>query len=70
MRGFERFIGTSGVHLADDPINFKQTLRQVMGLPPLTLSPTDIEARHTVLWDNCLKPLAGLLASLAGVAGV
>lgn len=68
MRGFERFIGTPGVHLADDPINFKQTLRQVMRLPPLTLSPTDIEARRTVLWDNCLKPLAGLLASLAGVA--
>ena len=70
MRGFERFIGAHGVFLADDPITFKRTLRQVMGLPSLTLSPEDVEARRTVLWDSCLKPLSGLLASLAAEARV
>jgi hypothetical protein len=70
MRGFERFIGAHGVFLADDPITFKRTLRQVMGLPPLTLSPEDVETRRTVLWESCLKPLSGLLASLASEARV
>jgi glycosyltransferase involved in cell wall biosynthesis len=70
MRGFERFVGAHGVFIADDPIAFKRTLRQVMGLPPLTLSPVDVEARRTVLWDCCLKPLSGLLASLAAEARV
>lgn len=68
MRGFERFIGEHGVFLADDPITFKRTLRQVMGLPPLALSPEDVDARRSVLWESCLKPLSGLLASLAAEA--
>ncbi len=64
MRGFERFIGAHGVFLADDPITFKRTLRHAMGLPPLLLSPEDVEARRSVLWESCLKQLPGLLASL------
>ncbi len=65
MRGFERFIGGSGIFLADDPSSFKRALRQAMSAPPLILSPAEIEARRTVLWESCLKPLPSMLASLS-----
>jgi hypothetical protein len=65
MRGFERFIGAPGVLLADGSTKFKQALRRAMNSPPCTLSSADVEARRTVLWDSCLKPLPALVASMA-----
>lgn len=64
MRGFESFIGASGVHLADDPISFKQVLRDVMSSPPLCLSKDEIEMRKVVLWESCLAPLHGMINTL------
>ena len=64
MRGFERFIGASGVHLADDPAAFKRALRVVMASAPLTLSEQEIDARRSVLWESCLNPLGALIKNL------
>lgn len=66
MRGFERFIGASGVHLADDPATFKRALRVAMESEPLTLSAQEIDARRSMLWESCLKPLVALINNLPG----
>lgn len=64
MRGFERFIGTPGVFVADEPAAFKRALRQVMQLPPLQLTEQQIAERSSVLWQNCLQPLNALIERL------
>jgi len=65
LRGFEGFIGSSGVWLADEPAAFKRTLRHVMSLPPLALTKPEVQARRSVLWEHCLSPLSPMLAALA-----
>lgn len=65
MRGFERFIDSTGVHVTDDPATFKQRLRQAMNMPPLELSLSEVEARRSVLWESCLRPLPALLEALS-----
>jgi hypothetical protein len=57
MRGFEEFKDSPGVHIADDPSDFKRKLRYAMGEPKLNLSLNEIEKRKSVLWSSCLKPL-------------
>lgn len=64
MRGFERFIHAPGVHLADDPVSFKQALRNAMSAAPITLSQDDLSARQSVLWQNCLDPLISAIDHL------
>jgi hypothetical protein len=64
MRGFERFIGARGVHLADDPATFKRVLRVAMESEPLRLSEQEIDARRSVLWESCLDPLMALIEHL------
>lgn len=64
MRGFERFIGTRGVHLADDPTSFKRALRFAMESEPLRLSEQEIAERRSVLWESCLDPLVPLIDNL------
>lgn len=66
MRGFERFIHSTGVHLADDPASFKQALRTAMSAKPITLSQDDLLARQSVLWQNCLSPLISAIDRLGG----
>ncbi len=70
MRGFERFIGSPGVFLADDSSAFKRALRLAMSSQPLEISPTDIEFRSTVLWASCLKLLPDFLYSIVTESGV
>ncbi len=64
MRGFEHFIGSSGVYLADDPRHFKQFLRASMESEPLNLSAEEREKRREVLWEKCLNPLIAQLKEL------
>jgi hypothetical protein len=61
MRGFENFIGQSGVHIADEPVVFKSKLREVMEMEPLILAEHEVDARRKVLWDFCLAPLLTLM---------
>ena len=65
MRGFEQFIDSPGVKVANDPITFKRMLREAMNLPPLELTAKDIDERRIVLWENCLKPLPQFISSIA-----
>jgi len=64
MRGFERFIGSPGVHIADEPDAFKRALRDAMGADPVKLTPTEIDQRRYVLWESCLEPLVTLINNL------
>lgn len=64
MRGFEHFIGSSGVNLANDPAAFKRALRVAMESEPLRLSEQEMNARRSVLWDSCLDPLIVLIEKL------
>jgi glycosyltransferase involved in cell wall biosynthesis len=70
MRGFERFIGARGVHLADDSATFKRALRVAMESEPLRLSEQEIDERRSVLWENCLDSLTVLIDNLTGKANV
>ncbi|MDD3935651.1 glycosyltransferase family 4 protein [Rhodoferax sp.] len=70
MRGFESFIGSSGVHLADDSTTFKRALRVAMETEPLKLSAEEIDMRRTVLWESCLNPLLAFVANLTDEAVV
>lgn len=65
MRGFERFIDSIGVHMADDSIAFKRKLRTAMDSEPLQLSNEEIHSRHSVLWDSCLDPLVNQMKILS-----
>ena len=65
MRGFEHFIDSSGVTVADDACAFKRALRSSMASPPLALQPDEIDARRSVLWENCLAPMLELPALLS-----
>lgn len=64
MRGFERFIDSSGVMVADTPALFKQALRRAMQSPPLKLSVDERQDRTTLLWDECLKDLPAFARKL------
>ena len=57
MRGFEEFIGSEGVYIADDPGAFKRSLRHVMNLPELEITPEERMRRSKVLWTSCLSPI-------------
>lgn len=64
MRGFERFIGASGVHLSDEPAGFKRELRVAMESEPLELTKQELHERRSVLWENCLHPLMDFIDGL------
>ncbi|KTS79889.1 hypothetical protein NS274_00965 [Pseudomonas oryzihabitans] len=54
MRGFEPFIDSSGVVLADDAAAFKRGLRRAMSGE---LVPNHVDRRDTVLWKSCLAEI-------------
>jgi len=60
MRGFEPFIGSQGVFMANDASEFKQALRRAMNSPQLKLTLEEMNARRSVLWESCLAPLLDL----------
>jgi len=67
MRGFEKFMGSSGVQVADCPAAFKRALRLAMNSAPHRLSAEEILARRSVLWENCLSPLNALINDLTPI---
>ncbi len=64
MRGFESFLSSPGVFIADNSVDFKQALRKAMTLDKLNLSNGEIDKRRSVLWKETLKPLGEFLKSL------
>lgn len=65
MRGFEPFIESRGVTVADDPVQFRTALRLAMAAPPLELTPAERDARRVVLWEACLRSLVKHVSTLA-----
>jgi hypothetical protein len=61
MRGFERFLGSPGIHIADTPDAFKRAIREVMQSAPLVLDDQQRAERSTVLWEACVEPLSPFL---------
>lgn len=57
MRGFEKFMKSRGVFIADSGPEFKCALRKVMELPPLVLTEQERCERKCVLWKSCLSGL-------------
>lgn len=57
MRGFEKYIKSPGVFIADTPAAFKRKLREVMNLPKLQLSRIEMDKRRAVLWESTLGSL-------------
>jgi hypothetical protein len=57
MRGFEKYIKSPGVFIADTPAAFKRKLREVMDLPKLQLSRIEMDKRRAVLWESTLGSL-------------
>lgn len=64
MRGFEDFICSPGIEIADTPAAFKQALRRAMARPALILSDEERVRRREVLWSECLAQLPELLRSI------
>jgi hypothetical protein len=53
LRGFERFLSADGVVLADNPIDFRHAMRQVLQRSPFKLSDASHSARDALYWDRC-----------------
>ncbi len=66
FRGFEQFMSSEGVCIADEPSQFLAYVRQSMSAPPHALSLPERDRRKTLLWDNTLQPLLGLVSQMTG----
>lgn len=55
MRGFERFIGATGVLIAETPDQFRAAMIQALRNPPLQLSGQDRAARRAVTWERAFR---------------
>lgn len=64
FRGFEEFISSPGVRIADEPPEFLAALRKTMSEEPLFLEKPEIERRKSVLWNRTLEPLVSYFRSL------
>lgn len=64
MRGFEEFIGSKGVRIADNACDFKRALRWAMEEPELSLTSEERVARQSVLWAACMNPLINFINSI------
>jgi glycosyltransferase involved in cell wall biosynthesis len=53
LRGFERFLSTDGVVIADNPTDFRHAMRQVLQRSPFELSDASRTARDALYWDRC-----------------
>lgn len=64
MRGFEQFMESNGVYIADNSSSFKQILRKTMAKELLSLTDNQINERKTVLWESCLEPLVAVIRKM------
>jgi hypothetical protein len=64
MRGFDQYISSRGVAVADGPPQFLSSLRKAMESPPIILSEAERAARRCVLWTETLKPLLAFIRTL------
>jgi glycosyltransferase involved in cell wall biosynthesis len=53
MRGFEAFLDSEGLILADDSVAFRQAIATALRSPPLVISGKSKKAREGLYWDCC-----------------
>jgi hypothetical protein len=53
MRGFEAFLDSEGLIVADDSVAFRQAIATVLRSPPLVISKKSKKARDALHWDRC-----------------
>jgi hypothetical protein len=68
LRGLDRFVGATGVLVADTPQEFRKAMIKVMNSPPLKLNKAEIEARASVYWDRAMAG-SGLREAIAALPG-
>jgi glycosyltransferase involved in cell wall biosynthesis len=53
MRGFEPFLDSEGLILADNSVAFRQAIATALRSPPLVISEQSKKAREALHWDRC-----------------
>ena len=53
LRGFEAFLSSDGVILANNPADFRRAMRDVLQRAPLQLSNSTRAERDALYWDRC-----------------
>lgn len=66
FRGFENYMSSSGVWISETPKEFRRNLRNAMSSRKNILSDRERRIRRSVLWTECLDPLADCLSYLEG----
>jgi hypothetical protein len=61
MRGFEEFVGSTGVKVEDTPEGFSKAIRSAMSALPLQLNAAEKEKRRVLLWERTLLPLIEMI---------
>jgi glycosyltransferase involved in cell wall biosynthesis len=65
MRGFEEYIGSAGIHVASDAVEFRNLIRECMTMADPVLSSADREHRLRVLWEYSLQSVAQIFEPTA-----
>jgi glycosyltransferase involved in cell wall biosynthesis len=63
MRGFESFLGASGLTVVDDAQSFLHAVRRAMEAPPLRISEDERRSRRALLWEHKLQPMTAFVSS-------
>jgi glycosyltransferase involved in cell wall biosynthesis len=63
MRGFEKYIHSAGVFVADTPADFLQLVRTSMQQSPLELSVDDRIQRQNLSWENSMGALRDFISA-------
>ena len=58
FRGYEHFINSNGVKVEANPQRFLGILREILSLPPLSLTEDEKHERRDVLWESTLTSLS------------
>lgn len=65
-RGYEDYLSIPGVFSTDDEADFLKTLREIMAMPKVENTKSDIDKRKELLWSNCLSDAIKEVKSLVG----
>lgn len=64
FRGFERCRNLANVYIEDAPDKFKHKLLEVLDAPKKQRAADEKEIASSVLWENCLEPIAPAVMAL------
>ena len=64
MRGFEQFANGHGIHVAEQPVEFVNAVRDAFLQPNLQISRNDRNERSVVLWENTLAQMIATIDAM------